>query len=221
MTEKSTEWRALVIDKVNEEELMRGASRRDVAAHGLPTQTVRLPAEDNSQVSVLSWRWDGEHRAYGSQNVLCAVRIAKQMGIHYLFIDVVSIDQNLSGEEFLRQVMEFSTLYSTIQVIAAYDIAEVRFRNTINRPWIVSKVRLFRCNPNRIVYVGHSDEGGSEDIDGVFDVDCYFFNIWTRGFTFTILGILCNQISMHSIADLKFVIALLSKHILIAYDRMS
>lgn len=56
----------------------------------------------------------------------------------------------------MEQVVAFSTLYRTIPVIAAYDKDGEIFSRTIYRPWIFNEARLFRYNPTKIMYVGHS-----------------------------------------------------------------
>ena len=90
---------------------------------------------------------------------MSAIRQAKKMGIKYLFIDAISIDQALRGDQLLQQIVAFSALYKTIPVIAAYDKRGDDFWETMRRPWILHEARSFRCNLTRIVYVGHNLQG--------------------------------------------------------------
>jgi len=86
-------------------------------------------------------------------------RIAKQKSIRYLFIDAVSIKQNLDGDGLIKRVAEFSALYKTIPVIAARDEIGEDYERTIRRPWILSEMHLMRSNPTHILYVGHNNQG--------------------------------------------------------------
>ncbi|ETS79331.1 hypothetical protein PFICI_09184 [Pestalotiopsis fici W106-1] len=150
------------------------------------------------------------------------------MGIQYLFIDAISIDQSLQGDELVKQVIAFSTLYGTIPVIAAYDKADELFRNTMHRPWISKEARLYRNNPTKIVYVGHTSQGGAS-LGKYFpknELQDYRFgmeldSIWTGSFIETINGVLCGDIGMSYISDLKFIIAPCAQALVVAYEKMS
>ncbi|PVH79536.1 hypothetical protein DL98DRAFT_532790 [Cadophora sp. DSE1049] len=142
----SSSWQALVVNEVNEYDLFHG--RLDgTEGKIIPVKTIQSPVEDPSTVAVVSWRWDGTDRMVGSRNVFCAIHQARKMGIEYLFIDVVSIDQRLSGDELISQGVDFSKLHRTVQIIAAYDEFGVTVERTISRPWIFSEVHLYRHNP--------------------------------------------------------------------------
>lgn len=225
-----SEWRALVVDKVDENKFLEFTATREEVWSNLAVETVRLPIDDHSQVAVLSWRWDGEKRGHRSLNAFCAISRARTLGIKYLFIDTISIDQSLSSDALLERVMEFSNFYKTIPVIAAYDTRDEFFRSTMQRPWILSEVRSFRSNPTRIIYAGHNDQGaadgyGSESTLLGETSKCWFgdllLRIWSGGFTHTILGVLCGQIGMHTISDLKFVIPSLANVLAPAFEKMS
>jgi hypothetical protein len=116
-----SEFRALVVDAVDETHLPCGTTLGDVSGPDLPVQLVKLPVDDLSHVAVLSWRWDTEQQAQPSRNLLSAIRQAKQMGVRYLFIDIISINQQLSGDALIEHVVAFTVLFKTIPVIAAYD----------------------------------------------------------------------------------------------------
>jgi hypothetical protein len=151
MAAAAPKWPAVIVDEVDEENILR------CTAQYLPIRIVL--ASDLSQIAVLSWRWDGHHEVWGSHNVVSAIRQAKKMGIKYLFIDAISIDQTLRGDKLLQQIVAFSALYKTIPVIAAYDKLGDEFRKTVRRPWILHEARAFKYNPTKIVYVGHNDQG--------------------------------------------------------------
>jgi hypothetical protein len=78
MAQSVSEWQALVVDDVDENDLLQRATQRDAIAQGLPKQIVKFPVDDLSQVAVLSWRWDGEKLAQGSRNVVAAIHQAKK-----------------------------------------------------------------------------------------------------------------------------------------------
>jgi hypothetical protein len=244
---------AIVVDKVNEYELLRGASEGDTRTSASttsdpdntgdgevdtagrcsiwswPTALVEVPVDDLTQVAVVSWRWDGDKQGRGSRNIASAIRYAKTLGIRYLFIDLVSVDQKLSGDDLLRQVIAFSTLFKTIPVIAAYDEIGEEFRSVTRRPWILNELRLFRYNPTKIIYVGHNGQGtkwkpelaemfdpGLEILYAVkpstvmgelkkFEFGDVLERTWNSSFTYSIFGVLCGEIGMTSISDFKFI----------------
>ncbi|KAF2444566.1 hypothetical protein P171DRAFT_322213, partial [Karstenula rhodostoma CBS 690.94] len=116
-----------------------------------------------SRVAIVSWRWDfSRPDALSSDlslNVAHAIRYAKAHGIHFLFIDIISLDQTLSPNELIQEVARFGTLYETIPVIAAYDDMRLNFDYIMLRPWIFSEIKKMMRNPHRIVYVGHLRQG--------------------------------------------------------------
>jgi hypothetical protein len=174
MTE-SVELNALEINEVDEGRLTLRVPDRATGGSDVPVSRISLPVDDLSKVAVLSWRWDLDERTGASPNVSAAVRHAKRQGIEHLFLDKVSIDQGITGDALLEQVVEFSTLYRTVPVIAAYDNAiessSMRhisygidlepdaWRSTMRRPWLVSEARHFRFNPCQVTYVGHRGQG--------------------------------------------------------------
>lgn len=229
------EYPALVMDEVNEDDLLRGAAPLgDATGRGLPVRRVKLPVDDLSQIAVLSWRWDGNLQGLGSRNVSSAIRQAKQMGIRYLFVDVISIDQQLRGDALIEQVAAFSKLYKTIPVIATYDKVGENFEQIMRRPWIMSEARLFRYNPTRIIYVGHNDQGAKHKGDcsplgePLLGKRLWRFNfgemlgcIWASNFVRTILLVLCDEIGMSSVSDFKFIIPAYSRVLAAAFEKMT
>lgn len=223
------ECRALIVNEVDEHLLLGGIDTRNPTSHEiLPVRMVQFPVEDISTVAVLSWRWDGYKGCLGSRNVACAVRQSKSMGIQYLFIDAISIDQDLQGDDLIRHVMAFSTLYQTIPVIAAYDKPDEVFRHTVLRPWISEEARLYRNNPTKLIYVGHTSGGGastrlffSGEHIWEYEFGIQLTHIWNGNHMETINGLLCGQIGMSYISDLKFIIAPCAPLLVAAYEKMS
>jgi len=219
------EWQALVVNEVDENIFLPGSKNGKFKTKDLPVQTVKLPVDDLSTIAVLSWRWDGEHELQGSRNAFCAVQQTKKLGIKYLFIDVISIDQRLSGDDLLRHVVAFSQLYKTIPVIAAYDIVRGDLEITVYRPWIISEAKSFRYNPTRIIYVGHQNAGHTDIMAPKKTSASYFEgalkDIWGRGFAESILGIHGGTFDITSISDLKFIIPSWARVFEVAYEQMS
>lgn len=218
-----SEWQALVVNEINEEDLLQGAIREP----DLPVCMIRFPVDDPSRIAVLSWRWDGQpkHPLQGSKNIFIAIGLAKKLGIQYLFIDVISIDQKLNGDAMLQQVVGFSFLYQTIPVIVAYDIAHAKFYNTIRRPWIASEARLYRSNPTRVIYVGYGEEGQGAAPGPKADPSRSYFEvmleaIWNETFTETILGLLHEDFGMTSVSDLRYIIPSRARILTAAYEKM-
>ncbi|KAL8347582.1 hypothetical protein RB601_003023 [Gaeumannomyces tritici] len=216
-----SEFKALMVDEVNEKDLFHGVGLgRAMGTGHLPLRLVKLPVDDVSKVAVLSWRWDGDLEVRGSKNIAIAVHQAKKMGVRYLFIDLVSIDQCLSGDALMEQVVSFSSLYSTITVIAAYDKDGENRGRTMHRPWISSEVRQFLDSPAKTVYVTHkSTTLRSALLSPLF---CGTLSQIRRGgFVKTILGILCDKIGMACVSNLKFIIPPYARILAAAYEKMS
>ncbi|CAN9150409.1 unnamed protein product [Alternaria alternata] len=162
MTQAVSEWLALDVKDIDEKKLLPDVIGKDGVQPHLPTQMVKIPFDNPDQVAVVSWRWDGDLQTKGSRNIASVIRVAKQRGIRYLFIDIISINQKLPPSDLIVQVAAFSTLYTKTTVLAAYDLKEKRVSDmifTVFRPWILNEMRLFRQNPGRIVYAGHSHQG--------------------------------------------------------------
>ncbi|KAL8408599.1 hypothetical protein RB594_007151 [Gaeumannomyces avenae] len=213
------EFKALVVDEVNEKDLFHGVGLvgRAMGTGHLPLRLVKLPVDDVSKVAVLSWRWDGDLEVHGSKNIAMAVHQAKKMGVRYLFIDLVSIDQCLSGDALIEQVVSFSSLYSTITVIAAYDKYGENLEKTMHRPWISNEVRQFLDIPAKVVYVSHKPTTWALPLE----FRLALVEIRKGGFVKTILGILCDKIGMACVSDLKFIIPPYARVLSAAYEKMS
>ncbi|OAG11192.1 uncharacterized protein CC84DRAFT_1158787 [Paraphaeosphaeria sporulosa] len=154
----ATRYPAVDVAAIDLSELKHGAQ-----ISSLPVRLVEMPMEDPSHIAVVSWRWDFSQpntlSSGLSLNVAQAIKYAKAHGIHFLFIDIISLDQNLSPEELIPEVARFSTLYETIPVIAAYDDTRLDFEYIMIRPWIFSEIKKMMRNPHKIVYVGHLRQG--------------------------------------------------------------
>ncbi|KAF1952264.1 hypothetical protein CC80DRAFT_357054, partial [Byssothecium circinans] len=167
-----------------------------------------------------------------SRNIFSAILVAKEKGFRYLFIDVVSIDQHLTGGALLKRVIEFSTLYRTIPVIAAYDQICADFKATVRRPWISSELQAYRRNPTRIIYASHSDDqgafrgrtwfvGGPHGSLNDFAFPLVAERVWTTNFATTLIMVLRGWITMGSPLDLRYIMPAYAPALTAAYDKMS
>ncbi|CAN9136620.1 unnamed protein product [Alternaria alternata] len=240
MTQAVSEWLALDVKDIDEKKLLPDVIGKDGVQPHLPTQMVKIPFDNPDQVAVVSWRWDGDLQTKGSRNIASVIRVAKQRGIRYLFIDIISINQKLPPSDLIVQVAAFSTLYTKTTVLAAYDLKEKRVSDmifTVFRPWILNEMRLFRQNPGRIVYAGHSHQGSRltdsrlVSSSELYDKNSYTTNncphfvalldyVWTTSFTASIGGVLSGEIGMSSISDFKYIIPAYSHIISVAYGQM-
>ena len=240
-TESASEWLALDVKDIDEKKLLPGVIGKDGLQPHLPTRTVKIPFDYPDQVAVVSWRWDGDLQTKGSRNIASVIRVAKQRGIRYLFIDIISINQKLPTNDLIVQVAAFSALYTKITVLAAYDLEgkpSFEMMYTIYRPWILNETRLFRRNPGRIMYAGHSGQGSQlMDISGEYrdpelhNKDSYPTGryphfavllgiVWRTGLMSSIGGVLCGDIGMSFVSDFKYIIPAYSHIISVAYERM-
>ncbi|CAN9481707.1 unnamed protein product [Alternaria alternata] len=239
MTEAVSEWLALDVRDIDERKLLPGFIGEDGMQTHLPTQIVQIPFDDPDQVAVVSWRWDGDLQTKGSRNVASVINVAKQRGIRYLFIDIISIDQTLPIDDLIEQVVAFSTLYTKLTVLAAYDMYGEHWRHlesTVLRPWILNEIRLFRQNSGRIIYVGHARQGCLQVrriLEGLETVSTSYRDphkhsyfkflleiIWRKTFVGSIIGVLLEDIGMTSVSDFKYIIYAYSHILSVAYQRM-
>lgn len=199
-------------------------SERGAPVSSLPRKPVRLPVENVWQLAVLSWRWDftrGASNEPRSRNLAAAVKYCQSSGIQYLFADVISIDQTLEDSQLIQQVKQFSRLYETIPVIAAYDQQGSKLFETMRRPWIFSETRLIRRNPTKIIYVGHINKQGSYILNSPFSsflgrlpqskiAETNFARElilqWESDFVTSILQVLNGTTHMTNIFDFKLII---------------
>ncbi|KAB2101344.1 hypothetical protein AG0111_0g10535 [Alternaria gaisen] len=240
-TEAASEWLALDVEDIDERKLLPGVIGKDGVRPHLPTRMVKMPFDNPDQVAVVSWRWDGDLQTKGSRNVASVITVAKQRGIRYLFIDIISIDQILPIDDLIEQVVAFSTLYTKITVLAAYDRTGDDWKHmesTVLRPWILNEVRLVRQNPGRIIYVGHARQGctqlGTQSGHGVqkslissekpHSSWSYFGFlleiIWRTTFLESIIGVLLEDVGMTSVSDFKYIIYAYSHILSVAYQQM-
>lgn len=215
---KTPQWLALVVDKVGRDDLEWIGKTGFTKWRDLPTEMVHLPS-DNHNVAVVSWRWDiaivckWEPQPTYSRNIQSAVIYARLAGIRYLFIDVVSIDQQLPANELLQQVLDFTTLYRRIPVIAAYDtISEDTVAITMRRPWIAFEIQAYQHNPTKVVCVkwrtDGTDTGGCLSLDD--ELALRFLRglrfVWRSSFSLTITALLDGEIDMACVGDLKYIL---------------
>lgn len=225
------EWLALVVDKTEKAHLECVAAYGYTKWRELPVGVVRLPLDDPSTAAVLSWRWDTDEADHPSRNIVSAILVAKKMGFRYLFIDVISIDQHLTGKALLERVIEFSNLYRTIPVIAAYDRIGADFKITIRRPWISSELQAYRHNPTRIIYASHNNQGafrgrtwfygGPDESKHNFAFPIVAERVWSTNFATTIIMVLRGWITMAALSDLSYIMPAYAPALTAAYDKMS
>lgn len=239
MTEAASEWLALDVKDIDEKKLLPGVIGKDGMQPHLPTQIVRIPFENPDQVAVVSWRWDGDLQTKGSRNIASVINVAKQRGIRYIFIDIISIDQNLPAKDLIKQVAAFSALYTNITVLVAYDtegkhVFDLTY--TIFRPWITNEMRLFRQNPGRIIYAGHSKQGShhlhfnhetklpnisnKDSTKGVSNFVSMLDTVWRASFVISIVGVLSGDIGISFISDFKYIIPAYSHIISVAHNHL-
>ena len=210
----SLEINAIHLDRVDPDHIGLASLRTDVNPTLLPASAIRRQRE-HVRLQRLR-RLSGEHHA---RNAALAIAHAARMGVRYLFMDVVSIDQGLRGDALMRAVVEFSVLYGRIPVFAAYDVVGIEQREwtrTMRRPWICHEARAFRANPNRIVYVGHVPGQGADASVGFRHM---LDRIWGSSFTHSILHVLCGQVGMYT--DLRFIMSEHADVLSAVYDQMS
>ena len=246
MTQAVPEWLALDVRDIDEKKLLPDVIGKDGVQPHLPTQMVKIPFENPDQVAVVSWRWDGDLQTKGSRNIASVIRVAKQCGIRYLFIDIISINQKLPPSDLIAQAAAFSTLYTKITVLAAYDGYGENWRrmeSTVLRPWILNEIRLFRQNSGRIIYAGYARQGCSQvstksnsfvKREGLYKRPTSYENpqsegsyfkflleiIWRTSFIECIIGVLLEDVGMSFVSDFKYIIHAYSHIISAAYEQM-
>jgi hypothetical protein len=232
--ESAYKFRALVVARTDEDDLLQYASLGAASGHNLPVEWVEFPArsDDVPKTAVVSWRWDTD-QGKPSENLKHAFRQAKVSRVSHLFIDIVSIDQSLQSEDLIRQVLLFANLYRAVPVIAAYDKKGDDFDMTVERPWIWLEANNFRNNPYKITYVGHNRQGCAEmpyPTDeaikrwGRKSYMCFHHKldlVWGFGLSQTIFGLLFKKVEMISISDLKFIMPVFAPILTIAYQKLS
>lgn len=195
---------ALDIDKFGTEVIDLRSFR---CGRSLPVTPVTVPVEDPKSIAILSWRWDIESETGRSRNVEIALAQARRSGFRQVLIDAISVDQRLTGIALSTAIAAFSALYESLPVIAAYDdpsaTGERGWLRVMRRPWILREARAFYGNSNRIVYVGYVPGQGTADSFGFRHM---LDRVWQTSFTHTILYVLCGQVGMHSVSDLRFIL---------------
>jgi hypothetical protein len=180
---------------------------RVVRVADLPATEEIVPNATAHGQAVLSWRWDLDQRDGTSRNTSAAIAHAIDIGVEYLFIDKVSVDQSLRGRDLIEAVAAFSQLFGSIPTIAAYDTALApddyrHFLRTLRRPWIAKELLAMRYNPHKITYVGHvKDQGTDKD----FGFRHMINRIWSTSFANSILYVLTGFCDMHDVSELPLI----------------
>jgi hypothetical protein len=216
-----TETQPLAIRAVDVRAVSAEISWLDVAngilVEQLPTCTIPLPPVPDGGVAVLSWRWD-QHAGPGrSRNVALAIRYARDAGIRYLLLDLVSIDQTLAKPALLRSVVDLANLYASIPVIAAYDMEPVSpdgWSRTLQRPWILSEIRAYCRNPTSVTHVGFCE--GPRQLSFANEVSV----IRSRGYAGCIFEILSGRAEMFDVEDFIEILAEFSDPVAACYSAL-
>lgn len=112
-------------------------------------------------------------------------------------------------------MLDFSRLYKTTPVIAAYDSND-DFTKKMRRAWIAHEVQAFETNPYSVTYVSHTGQGAG---------DFGFLHMVSRMhgsvYTCSIFGVLSGTFQIHSISDLKYLLPAFSNALEISYNLMS
>ena len=131
----------------------------------LPRSFVEIETVAKSRCRILSYRWDFL-KPHCSKNILVAIEYCIAKKLDYLFVDVVSIDQQLPRQQLIQRVAELKSLYAKIPVIAAYDNeTEDYLIQTIRRPWITSEVLAYAENPLGVEYLSYMPRQGCGRIE--------------------------------------------------------
>ncbi len=211
--------------------LKHSKKRGGVDFRELPTASVTFPFRDVDRVAILSYRWDYHPELQVSRNLEVAICQAKRMGLNYLLMDRLSIDQNLTDEQLAQEIIAYATLYEMLPVICAYDevgIEKFKFHLNMRRLWIMRELKALFVNHTKAVYVGHiPDQGthsekGSTYLDGAkYDFEHVLHNIWASTYARSILYLLDGQIGMTEISDLRYIMPEHRAVLDVAYKTMS
>ncbi|MBV9861591.1 MAG: hypothetical protein JO267_05530 [Alphaproteobacteria bacterium] len=195
------EFTALDLYRINGD-LVWTAGTRQPFPVSIPTCRVLLSRTPQTELAVLSWRWDIDPDTLISNNIALAVRHCKQRGVRYLLLDQVSLDNSLTGSELLTNVVEFAKLYRSLPVVAAYDdphFTPNSWHYLIRRPWIVHEVKAWLGNPTSVDYVGYVAGQGQSNFRRLVE------NLWDTDYAHSILYVLTGQAGMTDIADFRFI----------------
>jgi|GEM_PF-6099756 len=181
--------------------------RSGVNPDELPQCRVAAPNSLTDDAAVLSWRWDRSNETGRSINLGLALKYCREHGIRFLFVDVISIDQTLPKSLLLSDVLQLQDLFRAIPVIAAYDEQAVRpsdLGNTLQRPWILSELRVACQNPTRVTYIGYRYESGqTRSLSFANELSV----IRSTGYADCILDILHGKVRMTDEGDLAVILS--------------
>jgi hypothetical protein len=197
---------AVDVQRISPDVLSWDRLREGVPVDSLVTCTVEDLGAARDAAAVLSWRWDRD-TAGRSRNIGLALKHAQEIGVRYLFLDLVSIDQKQTRERLLADVVGLANLFSTIPVIAAYDERGAtmdEWSRTLSRPWIRSEIRAYCQNPSRVTYVGFlHGPANPRHLRFTNEVSV----IRSTGYADTVLDILLGRAKMTNIADFAEILA--------------
>lgn len=223
-------WLGLVVDQVELSHLEEVAKSGYTTWRSLPVEMIEFPVDDLAKVAVVSWRWDIDAVDHPSRNLYSTILYAKKAKLRHLFVDAISIDQNLDGDALLEQVRLFADLYQFIPVITAYDKPNCDLLSNMRRPWIASEITAFKHNPTSIVNLRHEPKKqphveyvppthmeaaqSSNPDKAVIGLDRHHgFTgraalIWKTGIVTSIHQLLFGTVQMQNVFDLKYLMPL-------------
>jgi hypothetical protein len=197
------------------DQLAIGGQLRDLPVRALDATNI-----DPSSVAILSWRWDVDE-SRRSLNLELGVMEALRLNLDALFVDLISVDQSLQGDELLRAVDNFTSLFQRFPVIAAYDVdpdavatpertiggrrtdERPTWQSTIRRPWIAKEIKLYGRTLNPITYVGYVSTQGTNRATGFAPM---FQKVMADPYTRTVIEVLFGRTSMYNLSDFKFIL---------------
>ena len=169
------------------------------------------------KVAILSWKWDISSNNE-SKNLQLALVYSQEIGIEYLLVDLISVDQKLNSFDLMKEVMAFSNLYKVLPVIATYDWECENWLWTMRRPWICYEIHNYTQNSNTITYLGHTKGQGCEDSFGFAHM---IDRIANSTFAQTILYLLIGKVKITKLDDLKYLLPNYSWLLEAAYKKLS
>jgi hypothetical protein len=129
----------------------RSLDHAAMAVASIPRTRIRVK-ECAAESAIASWRRDVYEDHEPSKNFTQCILAAKRSQFFYLLADVVSIEQDRA--DVVRQIIEFSHLYSHLRSIIAYEVDD-----DIRRPWLRNEALRILMSPIRLGYVLGKWEG--------------------------------------------------------------
>lgn len=129
----------------------RSLDHAAMAVASIPRTRIRV-RECAAESAIASWRRDVYEDHEASKNLTQCVLEAKRSNFFYLLVDMISIEQD--SADVVRQIIDFSHLYSHLRSIIAYEVDD-----DIRRPWLRNEALRILTSPTRLGYVLGKWEG--------------------------------------------------------------